>query len=583
MTDAEKQTLRSNRGELESALKDAGCDFMRGNIARCPWHDDKHPSGSIYLAPGGAWKFACHKCKICEDVIGVKTRGKGTSPGEVLKSLTTLEAPRNSRRYESLAALRDSVYGAEAEYTYVDPITKRIDLVIFRQRLPDGGKKFIQFRPVGEGSFESGAPPKPWPIYGRSRLAKAEWAFVVEGEKCVHALADIGVVATTSPCGAGKASSADWSPLAGKKVYLWPDNDDVGRQHMAAVAEILGRLSPPAEVLLVNPADFDLPEKGDVVDFLDNYQDLTKAERAETLKVVRDLATAPNGPAGELSGLIEDMISGKFASLDWPYRITTKVSQSLLPGTVVCICGDPACGKSFMVLESAMHWHENQIKVALYELEDDRSYHLQRALAQKANISDLTDATWVKEHPEESRAAFARHNRFLDSFGRCIFDAPDQPPRVEEIADWVDRRAAEKCRIIVIDPITAAQCDDKPWISDQRFMMRVKATARKSGSTIVLVTHPRMGKHGKPLDGMAGGASYPRFAQTVFWIERHEKLQRANYTFPTMPGYSGVMNRSLRIAKARNGRGTGLELGFDFDHQSLRFVEQGIVVSREDA
>ena len=47
------------------------------------------------------------------------------------------------------------------------------------------------------------------------------FTLTVEGEKVVHALHDYSVVATTSPCGAGKAKHPDWTPLAGKNVILY--------------------------------------------------------------------------------------------------------------------------------------------------------------------------------------------------------------------------------------------------------------------------------------------------------------------------------------------------------------------------
>ena len=41
------------------------------------------------------------------------------------------------------------------------------------------------------------------------------------------------------------------------------------------------------------------------------------------------------------------------------------------------------------------------------------------------------------------------------------------------------------------------------------------------------------------------------------------------------------INRSLRLIKTRNGRGAGLEIGFNFDEATLRFAEAGIVVSEK--
>ena len=70
-------------------------------------------------------------------------------------------------------------------------------------------------------------------------MLESESVAVAEGEKCVHLLHDVGIVATTSPCGSRKSQYADWTPLAGKAVYLWPDNDGNGKKHMEDVEKQL--------------------------------------------------------------------------------------------------------------------------------------------------------------------------------------------------------------------------------------------------------------------------------------------------------------------------------------------------------
>lgn len=51
--------------------------------------------------------------------------------------------------------------------------------------------------------------------------------YIVEGEKCVHSLLDIGLSATTTG-GANSVKSCDFSPLQGKRCVLWRDNDNSG-------------------------------------------------------------------------------------------------------------------------------------------------------------------------------------------------------------------------------------------------------------------------------------------------------------------------------------------------------------------
>jgi hypothetical protein len=58
---------------------------------------------------------------------------------------------------------------------------------------------------------------------------------VVEGEKDVHALESLGVVATTAPMGAANWSKVDPSPLHGGKIVVIPDADEAGQQWARSV------------------------------------------------------------------------------------------------------------------------------------------------------------------------------------------------------------------------------------------------------------------------------------------------------------------------------------------------------------
>jgi hypothetical protein len=85
--------------------------------------------------------------------------------------------------------------------------------------------------------------PRPLPLYRLEALARAPDApvIVTEGEKAADAAARIfpKAISTTSPNGAKAAAKADWSPLRGRDVLLWPDNDEPGRAYMTEVAAVL--------------------------------------------------------------------------------------------------------------------------------------------------------------------------------------------------------------------------------------------------------------------------------------------------------------------------------------------------------
>jgi len=85
--------------------------------------------------------------------------------------------------------------------------------------------------------------PSPRPLYGLQEIAERPGAavLVVEGEKAADAARRFSgpYVAVTWPAGAMAADKADWTPLAGRKVLLWPDADEPGRKAMERVAQII--------------------------------------------------------------------------------------------------------------------------------------------------------------------------------------------------------------------------------------------------------------------------------------------------------------------------------------------------------
>lgn len=83
---------------------------------------------------------------------------------------------------------------------------------------------------------------QPRPLYGLDALAAKPdaWVLLVEGEKCVDvagaALPELAVASWPGGCKA--VDKADFSPLAGRKVMLWPDADSqrekLGRDELEA-------------------------------------------------------------------------------------------------------------------------------------------------------------------------------------------------------------------------------------------------------------------------------------------------------------------------------------------------------------
>jgi putative DNA primase/helicase len=100
------------------------------------------------------------------------------------------------------------------------------------------GKRFVWKQPDGTPGLD-GTPTVDLPLYGIERMSGRS-VVVSEGEKAAEALISNGIVAVGTVTGASSTpSAAVLADLAGKIVYLWPDADKPGREHMTRIAKAL--------------------------------------------------------------------------------------------------------------------------------------------------------------------------------------------------------------------------------------------------------------------------------------------------------------------------------------------------------
>ena len=105
--------------------------------------------------------------------------------------------------------------------------------VVYRFRTSAGGKEvlpcvFATNRDTGQREWRWLAFPEPRPLYGLDRLKPVGTVLVVEGEKCAdaaRAMLPVEISVVTWPGGCKAVEKADWTPLAGRVVILWPDCD----------------------------------------------------------------------------------------------------------------------------------------------------------------------------------------------------------------------------------------------------------------------------------------------------------------------------------------------------------------------
>src|SRR5574343_780066 len=109
----------------------------------------------------------------------------------------------------------------------------------------------------------------PRPLYGLDRLALRpnDKVIVTEGETAADAAGRLlpGYVPVSWPGGSHAVKKADWSPLSGRSVLLWPDADKPGWDAMQTIAGILHTLGCSVRIIDPNqqPAGWDAADAED--------------------------------------------------------------------------------------------------------------------------------------------------------------------------------------------------------------------------------------------------------------------------------------------------------------------------------
>lgn len=140
-------------------------------------------------------------------------------------------------------------------------ITQRFDNTDGKSVIPSyfDGKKWIRGQAFG-----------PTPLYNLGIFSECKdySVLIVEGEKAAEAAQKLlgdNYWVTTWCGGVGQVAKVSILPLECRTVYLWPDNDEPGKNAMHKMAQRLHKEAKAAEVHIVNiPADF--PKKWDLAD-----------------------------------------------------------------------------------------------------------------------------------------------------------------------------------------------------------------------------------------------------------------------------------------------------------------------------
>lgn len=257
-------------------------------MAACPAHDDNNPSLSISKGDRQPIVLKCHAGCSQEQVLGSLIE-KGLWPARMGGAVPdsghlsshqeqgdSEEEHVTSGQTMSLESIMTpisttSIGHSSSTWKYHDE-HGNVLFKVCRYDDANGKKGFIpRTRYVdeeGNEKWETGAFPKPRPLYGLHRLAASAGlpVLIVEGEKAADAAASLfpDHVVMTWFGGSNAVHNTDFSPLVGREVTVWPDADEPGEK---AAMEVRHQcvLSGASSVRIVELSP-DLPKGWDLAD-----------------------------------------------------------------------------------------------------------------------------------------------------------------------------------------------------------------------------------------------------------------------------------------------------------------------------
>ncbi|WP_419198611.1 AAA family ATPase [Wolbachia endosymbiont of Rhagoletis cingulata] len=169
--------------------------------------------------------------------------------------------------------IRDLEQYLTCSWNYYDENNQLI-VIVYRYDPPLEKKQFKPFD-VKKQRFKE---PEIRPLYNIPGILRSDKVILVEGEKCAEALIEKVITATTAMFGANAPiDRTDWTPLRGKHVIIWPDNDEAGNKYAKnaekkllelGVASLATLRVPPDKLRSWDAADA-VQENIDIFDFIE--------------------------------------------------------------------------------------------------------------------------------------------------------------------------------------------------------------------------------------------------------------------------------------------------------------------------
>jgi hypothetical protein len=289
-------------------------------VGCCPAHEDRDPSLSWTGGQDGRVLIRCHAGCTVESIVdalgepmtslfapsenGAPTRLRMTKPepGPVART----------RRFEAV----DTSGRTWTHTRHEDDAGRAVGAIRW-----EAGAKLGQLQPYGSELVET------WPA--------DDPLFLVEGEATADALRSHGLPALGTFGTSYRPDPAALARLRGRRLILWPDNDEAGRGHMLDMAERLAGIASAIRWIEPPAAAF-------------CGWDAADADEATIRRLIASADAIPAGPSEiDVMGIdAADLLALDLPPLRW-------IVPDLIPQGTTIVASPPKVGKSCLIYQVA--------------------------------------------------------------------------------------------------------------------------------------------------------------------------------------------------------------------------------------
>ena len=292
---------------------------------------------------------------------------------------------------------------------------------------------------------------------------------------------------------------------------------------------------------------------------------------------------------GELSGRVKKI------TMPWP-KLNSAIGTGLGCTHSSLLAGPPGNGKTFFALQ-ILNAAIAQDKRCLYiPLEMTDSELLRRCYAfilgsWKIIDSDIKHSTFAMEKAIKDKTL----RDILRQTGEAIAENPTMPVidgrtitlkrlTSQNMLDFLATKA-DKYDLIIVDPVSKLDFDGaQQWRAQEDFVKYIDGICRLHKCHVMLVCHTakRQRYQGKQtpisMDDIQGSAAFTRYVDSIMLLDYHHDGASSTVLRVGQNNMPVEHKRTLKLDKARHGKGAGLSFAFDFSETSPEFKEHGIIV-----